>query len=728
MVTSHVSRLNEQLKISRRKLQDATDTLELRVERRTYELEKKNIELEYVLDEYKQTLENLQQTSRDKRLLLDSAGEGIYGMDSDGKVIFANSFMVNRLGWSEDELIGNDIHTLTHHTRIDGEPYPFSECPVHSTLRQQTINQISDEIFWCKDGSSFPVEYTSTPIIEDGIQKGVVVVFRDITMRKQTEDALRRTDKMDALGQLTGGIAHDFNNMLGVILGYSDLLRRKIGDDPKLEQFSKQIHLAGERAKKLTSKLLAFSRKETSTAESSNINEVIQESHHMLERTITARIELILELADELWPVWIDASSLEDAILNMSINAMHAIPESGSLTLSTKNMHLGADELSHIDIDAGDYVLLTLTDTGAGMSQETLQHVFDPFYSTKGAKGTGLGMSQVYGFVQQSKGVIHIDSEEGRGTSISIYFPRYQETAVPTETGERGTESVTTSGHETILVVDDEPTLRELAEEILTSHGYHVVSAGSGEQALEILEHETVDLLFTDVIMPDMDGHQLAEKVLADYPLIKIQMTSGFSDKTDTGKNERLKQQLLRKPYTPTQLLHTVREILDEDTDVIDSELLQPVVWNEQISTGIELIDGDHEILVMLLNRCIGAINSGNESGIKSSVLGELLDYVSYHFQREEVLMEICKFPDISAHKKEHRLMLAKVMQLIKEHGDGQLTTATLLRFMRDWLTDHISSDQHDRAIIPYCQGKDRAIKQGLKEAGLHSLPKQADS
>lgn len=355
-----------------------------------------------------------------------------------------------------------------------------------------------------------------------------------------------------------------------------------MGDDPKLQLFSKQIHVAGERAKKLTTKLLAFSRKETSTAESANINEVIMESQHMLERTITARIELVLDIADELWPVWIDSSSLEDAILNMSINAMHAIPESGSLTLSTSAIHLDDDDLPHIDITAGDYVLLKVVDTGAGMSQETLQHVFDPFYSTKGAKGTGLGMSQVYGFVQQSNGLIHIDSVEGQGTSISIYFPRYLPTSVSITVEDSEAMSVSSSGHETVLVVDDEITLRELAEEILTSHGYRVICAESGEQALEILENESVDLLFSDVIMPAMDGHQLAEKVLASYPHIKVQMTSGFSDKIYEGENEALHHQLLNKPYTPSELLERVRKLLDEEMLVVAPELLQPVVWSKK--------------------------------------------------------------------------------------------------------------------------------------------------
>ena len=704
-VTIHVSRLNSRLKKSRIDLKEVRDNLEVRVQERTHEL---------------------QQSNRDKQLLLDSAGEGIYGIDSDGRVIFANLFTVNRLGWSESELVGCDMHKMTHHTRADGDHYPTDECPIHSTLRQQIARHISDELFWCKDGSSFPVEYTSTPIIEDGEQRGAVVVFRDVTQRRKTEEILRRTEKMDALGQLTGGIAHDFNNMLGVILGYSDLISHRVSDDPKLELFSSQIQQAGERAKKLTSKLLAFSRKESSSAEQADINSVILDGRHMIERTITARIELVLELADNLWPVWLDKASLEDALLNMSINAMHAIPESGSITLTTTAVHLDDADLQQMDVEAGDYVQLTVTDTGIGMDQETLQRVFDPFFSTKGKKGTGLGMSQVYGFVQQSGGAIRIDSEPGHGTSIVIYFPRDHKISHHTTTDENSVLDETPAGRETILVVDDESGLRDLAEEILTTHGYRVLCAESGEQALRILADESVDLLFSDVIMPAMDGYQLVEKVQKKYPHIKIQMTSGFDGERYEIKNELLHQQRLTKPFTSELLLQRIRMVLDEDRPAVDAVLLEPVVWSEKISTGIEVVDGDHKILVMLLNHCIEAIKSVEQHDLLGDILGELLDYISYHFQREEVIMGVCDYPEIEPHMEEHRRLLDNVMQLIKSYGEGELSNQSLLKFIRDWFENHITGDRHDRDLGPYCLGKERAIIEALDDARLKVLPSYA--
>ncbi|MCW8982584.1 MAG: bacteriohemerythrin, partial [Gammaproteobacteria bacterium] len=700
-------------------LHEANNNMEGRVIQRTQELVRANIELQEMIEEHRQTLQNLQRTSRDKRLILDSAGEGIYGVDSSGGVIFANAFTVNRLGWDEEELIGKDIHALTHHTRANGESYPYEECPIHSSLSQQSSYSIMDELFWCKDGSSFPVEYTVTPIIEDGEQKGAVVVFRDVSQRRQTEEALRRTQKMDALGKLTGGIAHDFNNMLGVILGYSELLQHKVKGDPKLEKYATQIRRAGERAKALTAKLLSFSRKESASAELTNINELLFDSSHMLEKTLTARIELILELSEELWPVWIDKASLEDAILNMVINSMHAIPESGSLTLRTQNMQLNHSDMHHMDLEAGDYVLLTLTDTGVGMDAETLHRIFDPFFTTKGEGGTGLGMSQVYGFVQQSNGGINIESEVGQGTRIEIYLPRYHQTEDTDGAENLVSLNEISSGSERILVVDDESALRELTEEMLTEHGYRVLSADSGKRALEILKSEPVDLLLSDVIMPEMDGYQLVEQVEQLYPHIKIQMASGFGAKRHVGKYEQLHQQRLQKPFTSEVLLQRIRELLDERRVILEEEILKPVEWSDKVSTGIEPVDQDHQILVQIMNRCINAVAEQAQDDELATIIEELLDYTSYHFRREEVIMAACDFPGLARHQQGHRTMLDGLIQQINEFNAGRLSAVSLLLFLRSWFSSHVINREQDGEIATHCQNRQEIIEQALAEAGL---------
>lgn len=392
-----------------------------------------------------------------------------------------------------------------------------------------------------------------------------VGTMQDITEQTIKDEQLRRTQKMDALGKLTGGIAHDFNNMLSVILGFAELLQISSHNNDKNQRHIKEILLAGDRAKKLTAKLLSFSRKDTSSSVKTDINQLLRNEQHMLEKTLTVRITLRLELEDDLWAVWLDKDELEDAIVNMCINAMHAIPVSGELTLSTRNINLNEIDTSIMDVPPGDYVLVSITDTGDGMDADTLQHIFEPFFTTKEQKGTGLGMSQVYGFVKRSNGSIHIYSEPGHGTRINIYFPRYIDIndSITYTTSAEETENL--RGASTILVVDDEPALRMLAHEILTSNGYEVLLADSGNQALEILKNKQIDLVLSDVIMPGMNGYQLAELIKQNYPQVKIQIASGFSDIQDSASiDNNLYKNRLQKPFNSKTLLKRLKDILLE--------------------------------------------------------------------------------------------------------------------------------------------------------------------
>jgi len=382
--------------------------------------------------------------------------------------------------------------------------------------------------------------------------------------REQQEEKLRRSQKMEALGKLTGGIAHDYNNMLGIIMGYAELVEEQVKDQPELAEFVNEIYHAGKRGANLTQKLLSFSRQKSSDADMLDINAVLHEQQHMLEKTLTARITLKLELAEDLWRVWLDRNDLEDSIINMSINAMHAIEGNGKLTIETRNEIITKIDAESLQIEPGDYILLSITDTGTGMDQLTKEKIFDPFYSTKGEKGTGLGLSQVYGFVERSHGSIQVYSELGHGTRLTLYFPRDLE-GENEEYSEEINNEIKLTGTETILIVDDEPALVKLSFTILTKAGYHVITAGSAKEALEILEHESksVDVLLSDVIMPDMDGYQLAAIVIKKYPNIKIQMASGFSDDRHLDIiDDNFREALLNKPYHSTALLKRIRELL----------------------------------------------------------------------------------------------------------------------------------------------------------------------
>ena len=423
-------------------------------------------------------------------------------------------------------------------------------------FREYRIQKPDGEIRWIKA--------RAYPIYDDiGKIARIAGIAEDITEYKHQEEQLRRSKKMDALGKLTGGIAHDYNNMLGVILGYAELLSDKLNDQPKLARYVKEIQYAGERNKVLTKRLLSISKHKIIDAESVNINTLLKSQQQLLEKTLTARIKLIYELNNNLWPVYLDKGDLEDAIINMSINAMHAINGNGTLTIQTNNAQINSIDARLLQLEPGDFVTLSITDNGSGMDKESREKVFDPFYTTKGELGTGLGLSQVYGFVERSHGSIKIYSELGHGTQFVLYFPRHDAHKSNTEDHEQKDHNVNFQGREKILIVDDESSLRDLATEILGKHGYTVTCAESGEQALNILENEAFDLMISDVIMPGMDGHKLAAIVRKKYPSIKIQLASGFSDERENIQiDETLKQNMLHKPYTSTALLENIHSLL----------------------------------------------------------------------------------------------------------------------------------------------------------------------
>ena len=390
------------------------------------------------------------------------------------------------------------------------------------------------------------------------------IVFES-SQRKELELTLRRSEKMDALGKLTGGIAHDYNNMLGVIIGYSELLEMNLQNQPELLDYTKSIFHASERGTKLTKKLLSFSRNKSTNNEVVNLNEILSDERDMLEKTLTARIELQFLLYDDIWSIWVDSADLEDAIINLCINAMHAIIGNGKLTLETKNITLSKLDAETLNLTPQDYVQLKITDDGCGIEQVIINKIFEPFFSTKGDMGTGLGLSQVYGFVERSHGAIKVDSKHEEGTCISIYFPRHKTNSNNSiyEESENKTDMTNIKGSETILVVDDEVALLELTSQILLQQDYHVLSAENAEQALEVLKNNSVDLLLSDVIMTEMNGYQLASIVKTTYPSIKIQLISGFVDVQNIESlDTKLYENTLHKPFKSNELLHKVHNLL----------------------------------------------------------------------------------------------------------------------------------------------------------------------
>ena len=463
-------------------------------------------------------------------------------------------------GYTKNEVIGKHITE----TILPESARPAVE-KVWDELMNQTGGKHSINENITKDGKIILCEWHNTALIdESGSVIGVASFVEDITNRKMQEEQMVQSQKMDAMSKLTGGIAHDFNNLLNAILGYSDLINDRTDDD-KLKKFATIIFNAGERGTKLTKKLLSFSAQESHEPEVADLNKLINDEENMLAKALTARISLKVKQDENLWPVFIDAADFQDAILNISINAMHAIDGSGGLDISTENAYLNDEQAKQLELEAGDYIALKFKDTGCGMDDKTLSKIFDPFFTTKGAGGSGLGMSQVYGFVKRSGGGLKVKSVISEGTEIFIYFPRYMQKIEKNKLSATE-EKEQFKGNERILIVDDERSLRELNKELLSELGYQVLMATNGQEALELLENEKVDLVLSDVVMPLMDGYEMAEQIQKRWPEIKIQMVSGYSDgRQSRMKDDALHLNVLSKPFSAVDLLKKVREQLDAE-------------------------------------------------------------------------------------------------------------------------------------------------------------------
>ena len=631
------------------------------------------------------------------RLILDSASEGIVGLDRTGKITFVNRSTCHLLGFAPDELIGRAMHALFHHTRADGSPYPADECPTYTTLRQGSIHAIDGEVLWRKDGTALPVKYCSTPIEKSGRLIGAVVTFsditgriaaerarrtseeirarildaaldaiitvdltgrivafnraaeqifgvagdavrgqlvaeviiphelrdahrqgmariaagqpstivgkrlemtalhatgkhfpielaithipenglftafiRDLTEQKRAEEILRRTQKMDALGQLTGGIAHDFNNLLGIIVGNLELLRTRVSDDEKaLKRIDTALHNA-KRGADLTKRLLAFARQDPSIQVSTlcNVNDIIGGMLEMLQRSLTHKVEVRTCLNADLGLISINRGEFEDSLINLVINARDAMSDGGVVTIETSNFRPSPD---HTRMDAlliaGEYVVISVSDTGQGIPADIAERIFEPFFTTKDrGKGTGLGLSMVYSFVKRSGGHVRCYSELGMGSTFRLYLPRAEGDIQAAAMDGPGFDPLP-RGHEVILVVDDEAHLADIADEYLRDLGYQTIVSADPREAIRTLEQRAdIDLLFTDVVMPHgIDGFALEKKLRELGRKTRVLFTSGFTGHvlTAASEPEETRPNLLSKPYSKSELARRVRNVLD---------------------------------------------------------------------------------------------------------------------------------------------------------------------
>lgn len=521
-------------------------------------------EIRKIYDSLKNYHKDLTENEEYLSLTLNSIGDAVITTDDKYKIVHMNPVAVSLTGWSFDEAKNRNIYTILEFVDVNTrEPIIniFDKVIEHGKV----VHMDNNTLLISKNNNEYHIADSAAPILdEEGNIRGLVIVFNDITEQKTMDEQLQQSQKMDALGNLTGGIAHDYNNMLGIILGYADLLNTSTNGDVRSNKYVKEIIKAGERSRKLTSKLLAFSRKGSHELVITNINEIIKSEKDMLEKLLTVRINLTLDLEEDLWPVYLDCNQLQDSIINICINAMHAMPNGGRLSIRTHNIHFDSIDTTQFKLKLGDYIQLSITDNGTGMSSETCRKIFEPFFSTKGDKGTGLGLSQVYGYINQSGGAVHVYSELDIGTKISIYIPRYILNDASILEKEPNQSINNLQGFETVLVVDDEPSLLDLTCQILSSYGYKTLQADSAKKALHILKNKQVDLLITDIIMPEMDGYELSILALEKYPDLKIQLTSGFNEEPDNSiRNSNLYKQQLSKPYSKYELLSSIRNLLD---------------------------------------------------------------------------------------------------------------------------------------------------------------------
>ena len=481
-------------------------------------------------------------------------------VDEHGCFLQVSDAWLTVLGWRAADLVGHRAYEFIH-----PEDRPAGERPFFSNLAR---GPAFENRMRHKDGS-----YRCVSWVASQDEDTIYASGRDVTEQKeqahalaQAEAALRQSQKMEAVGHLTGGIAHDFNNMLAVVIGSLDLLQRRLPENASMQRYAGHAMEAANRAAVLTQRLLVFARQQPLKPQPVDVNALVADMSELLRHAIGADIRIELLRTEGLWCTRADPNQLENAILNLAVNARDAMPEGGSLTIETANVTLdGRYAAGHPDMEAGDYVAITVTDSGVGMPTEVIRRAFDPFFTTKQAgQGTGLGLSQVYGFVKQSGGHVTIYSEPGRGTGVKVYLPRLAGPVAEPATG-ASAAPLLAGRQELILLVDDETAVREVNAEALRELGYRVLQADGAEAALDMLgAHPDIDLLLTDVVMPGMDGRRLAAEARHGRPHLKVLFTTGYSPAA-AQHNGVLDPDapLLGKPYTLDELGSKLRGVLD---------------------------------------------------------------------------------------------------------------------------------------------------------------------
>jgi PAS domain S-box-containing protein len=504
--------------------------------------------------------ERLRESEERFRELVERGADLLAVLDGEGKVAFCTDAASQTMGRPLSEIRGRAAHELVV-PEDAGRAMQFlvqlGRTPGASGRIEMRVGR--------GDGSVRILDALVRNLLHVPAICGFVVSARDVTEQRQLEERLLQAEKLESLGRLAGGVAHDFNNLLVAILGYAEFLEQGIrAGNPSLEDLA-EIRDAGERARDLTRQLLAVARRQVVEPRVMDLNEALGDAERLLRRVLGEDVELTVLPATGLWRVKADPSQIQQVVLNLALNARDAMPQGGRLTLETANVELdGRHAETHPGAHPGPHVLLAVSDVGSGLSPEAKAHLFEPFFTTKSpGQGTGLGLATVYGIVRQAGGHVGVYSEPGRGTSVKVYLPRCEEAAARPEPRPAPRDH---RGSETVLLVEDEPAVRELAARALTEAGYQVLPAGSAGEALEVAARTggAVHLLLTDVVMQDMSGQKLAEALKQVRPGTRVLYMSGYTENTivhrgvlDAGVS------FLAKPFTPTALQEKVRQVLD---------------------------------------------------------------------------------------------------------------------------------------------------------------------
>jgi PAS domain S-box-containing protein len=514
--------------------------------------------------------ENLARSERRFRALIENSSDAVAIINTRGTILYSSPSTEKVLGFTDQELIGTNGLDRVHPDDLPGMKRNIERLLSKYGTRVEFEIRIRH-----KNGSWRWVESASVNLSNDPLIGGILTNYRDTTEKKranqekeQAEEQLRQAQKMEAVGRLAGGIAHDFNNLLTSINGYSSMALESLNPEGQLKEFLREILKSGERAAMLTKQLLAYSRKQTLAPKIWDLGEVVKGMEDMLRRVIGEDIDLSVKTCDEPSLTKVDRGQIEQILLNLVLNARDAMPEGGKLMLETCNVDLDDSYVAtHLDSEPGSYVMMAVSDTGTGMSESVKGMMFEPFFTTKEAgRGTGLGLSSVYGIVKQSGGSINVYSEQGMGTTFRIYFPRAEAQAARGRETPRAPDPESLRGSEGVLLVEDEDSVRKFSLQALEAQGYRVHTAGNGREALKRLEAapSAIQLIITDVVMPDMGGHALAERVRSILPGLPIVFISGYTEISMAHRGLIQAGELfLQKPFSPIDLAIKVREALD---------------------------------------------------------------------------------------------------------------------------------------------------------------------